>query len=79
MESMESMEEQMAFNGMITAETKSGFSLQNATVNVSTLLMMFGMAMTVMIARCCFWKMYGEDVGKESDMNYGTISMANTL
>merc|ERR1719356_2172876 len=51
MESMESMEEQMAFNGMITAETKSGFSLQNATVNVSTLLMMFGMAMTVMIAR----------------------------
>jgi len=77
MESMESMEEQMAFNGMITAETKSGFSLQNATVNVSTLLMMFGMAMTVMIARCCFWKMYGEEKeGKRGASDYGAVSIA---
>ena len=72
---MESMEEQMAFNGMISAETESGFSLQNATVNVSTLLMMFVMAMTLMMGRWCFWKMYNtKKVEKTGASDYGAMS-----
>merc|ERR1719283_439536 len=47
----ESVSELMAFNGLITAENESGFSLQNATVSVSTLLALFVMAMTVWMLR----------------------------
>ena len=63
----------MAFNGLITAENESGFSLQNTTVSVSTLLALFVMAMTVWMLRSCFWKLYGTKVAKGSDVNYGAI------
>jgi len=69
----ESVSELMAFNGLITAENESGFSLQNATVSVSTLLALFVMAMTVWMLRSCFWKLYGTKVAKGSDVNYGAI------
>merc|ERR1719334_1154949 len=74
-EENESVDEEMAFNGMISAENESGFSLQNATVNVSTLLMVFVMAMALMMGRSCFWKMYNmKKVEKTGASDYGAMS-----
>jgi len=75
-EENESVDEGMAFNGAFTAETAEGFSLQNATVNVSTVLALFVMAMAVMIGRNCFWKMYGgKKVAAEGGaVQYGSVN-----
>merc|ERR1719385_653824 len=73
----ESVDEEMEFDSAFTAKTENGFrfSLQNATVNVSTVMAMFVMAMVVLMARCCFWKMYGEKVAKRGvPVNYGTVT-----
>merc|ERR1719385_420558 len=73
----ESVEEEMEFDSAFTAKTENGFrfSLQNATVNVSTVMAMFVMAMVILMARCCFWKMYGEKVAKRGfPVNYGTVT-----
>ena len=72
---MEWMKEQVTFKGMISAETESGFLLQNATVNVSTLLIMFLMAMALMLGRRCLWKMYNtKKVEKTDASDYGAMS-----
>merc|ERR1712219_82458 len=69
-------EEEMAFNGAFTPKTETIFSLRDATVNVSTLLMIFAVAMVVMIGRNCFWKMYHQKAAKKGvAVNYGTVSV----
>merc|ERR1719334_1711629 len=75
-EENESVDEEMAFNGAFSAETAEGFSLQNATVNVSTVLALCVMAMAVMIGRNCFWKMYGgKKVAAEGGaVQYGSVN-----
>jgi len=67
-------EEEMEFNGAFSPKTETVFSLRDATVNVSTLLMMFVMAMVVMIGRNCFWKVYEQKAAKKGvAVNYGTV------
>merc|ERR1719334_2726553 len=69
-------EEEMAFNGAFTPKTETIFSLRDATVNVSTLLMIFAVAMVVMIGRSCFWKMYHQKAAKKGvAVNYGTVTV----
>merc|ERR1719295_788244 len=69
-------EEEMAFNGAFTPKTETIFSLRDATVNVSTLLMIFAVAMVVMIGRNCFWKMYHQKAAKKGvAVNYGTVTV----
>merc|ERR1719361_2759301 len=67
LKSMNKMEA-MAFDGEIEgleAKKGNGFSFeswsdfQNATVSVSTVMMLVGAAMLVLMARSCFWKVYG--------------------
>jgi len=67
-------EEEMEFNGAFTPKTETIFSLRDATVSVSTLLMMFVMAMVVMIGRNCFWKAYHQKAAmKGVAVNYGAV------
>lgn len=75
-EENESVDEGMAFNGALTAVTERGFSLQNATINVSTLVALSVMAMAVMIGRSCFWKVYGQKkvAAAGSTVHYGTVN-----
>merc|ERR1719295_2134721 len=75
-EENESVDEEMAFNGAFSAETAEGFSLQNAMVNVSTLLALFVVAMAMIIGRNCFWKMCGgKRVGDGgSAVHYGSVN-----
>merc|ERR1719244_506111 len=72
-------EEAVAFDGVVVADSESGFkgiSLQNATVNVSTVMAMVVMAMAVLIGRCCFWKRYGQKaVGKGQPAKYGAMDI----
>merc|ERR1719295_1879275 len=82
-ESMESIEEEMEFDSAFTAKTENEngfrFSLQNATVNVSTVMALLVMAMMVLMARCCFWKTYGDKVAKKGvAVNYGTVTGIRT-
>jgi len=82
-ESMESVEEEMEFDSAFTAKTENEngfrFSLQNATVNVSTVMALLVMAMMVLMARCCFWKTYGDKVAKKGvAVNYGTVTGIRT-
>jgi len=75
--SIESVEEAMEFDSAFTAKTENGFrfSLQNATVNVSTLMAMFAMAMVVLMVRSCFWKAYSAKAAKKGvPVNYGTVN-----
>ena len=51
--------EQMAFDGAVATESESGWSLQNATVSVSTLMVLAAAAIAVWMVRWCFSKMDG--------------------
>merc|ERR1712218_30258 len=78
----EDVEEEMEFDSALTAKTENGFrfSLQNATVNVSTVIALFVMAMVVLMARSCFWKAYGEKAAKKGvPVNYGTVTNGVTV
>lgn len=67
-------EEEMAFNGAFTPKTETMFSVHNATVNGSTLLVMYIMAMVVMIGKNCFWKSYHRKTAKRAlAVHYGTV------
>jgi len=66
--------EEMAFNGAVTVESERSFLLQTVTVNVSTVLAMIVMAMMVLIAKNCFWEMYGQKVAvKRVEATYGSV------
>lgn len=74
--------QQMAFAGDVETEmstvSESGFSLQNATISVSTLVMLAAAVVAVWTMRWCFWKMYGakKEVQREQEemmSNYGTL------
>jgi len=77
------MSEQMAFAGDLGTEmnmvSESGYSLQNATISLSTLVMLVAAVVTVWTMRGCFWRMYGgkkavqEEDGRGQSMNYGTL------
>jgi len=76
------MTEQMAFAGDVETEmgtmSESGFSLQNATISVSTLVMLAAAAVAVWTMRWCFWKLFGakKEVQREQEemiSNYGTL------
>merc|ERR1712083_660623 len=51
-----------AFDGAMAMESERAFSLQTATVKVSTLLVLAAVAMALWIGRCCFSKIGGVDI-----------------
>jgi len=59
------MKEQLAFAGDVGTDletntvSESGFSLQNATISVSTLVMLAAAVVALWTMRWCFWRMYG--------------------
>jgi len=77
------MSEQMAFAGDLGTEmntvSESGYSLQNTTISMSTLVVLVAAVVTVWTMRGCFWRIYGgkkgvqEEDGRGQSMNYGTL------
>jgi hypothetical protein len=49
----------MAFDGAVAMESESGWSLQTATVKVSTVMMLAAVAVAMWIVSRCFSKMSG--------------------
>ncbi len=72
------MEEQeaMAFDGAVSMESESGWSLQTATVKVSTLMLLAAVAVTLWIGRWCFEKTEGaKKAVDDGRAMYGSVEM----
>jgi len=70
----------MAFAGDLetksNAVSESGFSLEDVTVSVSTLMLLAAGAVVVWLVRCCFWAVFGakkEDEREQVLADYGTL------
>ena len=69
-------EKVMAFDGAMPMESERAFSLQTATVKVSTVLVLAAVAMVLWIGRRCFKK---EDAEKKAVHSDGRRAMYGAL